>query len=508
MHIPKLIKKSSKSPHAPQYSSPIPAHHLRSANSKKPSSLTRKTKVAEAGVPQSASLRSILSKLAQNSLTEFKVGFEPTSACEFQSKRDIERLHRVVTEQWMHKVTLDQYSPLTSIQIGWRLPKWALGPLLSVILPLLLAKPSRVTKLQLVLDTWVPFDTLVDIVSNNQLQELNLSAVKARRRNTSSPLCEDHAVHSSSNSSSADESVFVVLPHLSKSITKLKLIDCDMTSQDVRTMCEEWKHMPSSRHIQSLSLRHNRSIDGRCLSSLLGLPLQTLDLSLCDLDASDGRTLARVLRDQPPHRMLQALNVAGNYRLAPSIPLLVQVAATRLSSLDLSYCDVQNRVLCSVFEELAIPNNDQATLKVLKLHSSHLRAKAVVSLCKCIQHNTSLRKILIDHEREPYPISVKDWAKIAEALPCNYYLSEISMDTAANPPHERKMIAQYQEQMRPWLELNACGRRLLWEKNGAAGLNWANVLGQAAQSNDPNILHWLITTGSAQLFRGNDDDHL
>jgi hypothetical protein len=95
----------------------------------------------------------LLAKFASNTLTEFKLGFEEG---EFRSKGDVQTLIEVLQDQYLHKLSITKHLCLKSIQIGWRLPRYAVGPILQQVIPTLLQLPAKVEHLQLTLDAWVP----------------------------------------------------------------------------------------------------------------------------------------------------------------------------------------------------------------------------------------------------------------------------------------------------------------------------------------------------------------
>ena len=86
-------------------------------------------------IGQHENLKAIKKKLEQNSLVELRLGFEEG---EFRSKRDVQSLVQVIEQKFHHQLSLHKYSCLRSISIGWRLPNFALGPVLQSVIPSLL----------------------------------------------------------------------------------------------------------------------------------------------------------------------------------------------------------------------------------------------------------------------------------------------------------------------------------------------------------------------------------
>jgi hypothetical protein len=430
-------------------------------------------------VALSTPLTNICDKLAMNTLTELKIGFE---ADEFHSKRDVQQLLKVCKREYLHKISVDRYSTLRSIRVGWRLPSYVLPIFLQQVLPLLLSTPY-VKHLQLCLDTWVPESTLAKIVSRNKLESLDLRAMRIQVRCVSDPR-DNRGRFSVPSSSGTDDSILRILPNLSKSITSLGLVDCDLTTPEIPLFAKALKN----RGLSHLSLRLNRQLDGEW-KHLLNMGLQSLDLSLCDLDFHMGFDLARALEKSfAIGSRLEKLNVAGNYRLAPAVPQLVRVAATGLMHFNCSFCDVQNKLQHDVFDILAtVPN---CTLR--SFHMQSTRVQDASSLIKCVQQNRSLQSLVISHPKETFPLSREDLKLLNQALPLNYHLGRFQFDC-------ERQYWKYRDSMQFWLQLNKCGRRLLWNDN--KGLSWSMVLARAAQLPDKQVLQWLVHNGVEQFAK-------
>jgi hypothetical protein len=428
--------------------------------------------------PELYSMQILHAKLSQNTLTEFKIGFDEK---EFRSKHEVKTLIKIIQDQYLHKLETDKYSCLESIRIGWRLPRYALGPILEQVTPLLLEKPTNVQHLQLILNAWVPESTLKRLVSWHTLKSLDLHATRIRsasepRRNRRS---------SRESVSVVDVNILRIVPHISMTVETLKLVDCNLLTHDIPKLCGMLR---KRRRLQHLSLRFNRYLDGGW-ECLLSLPfLKTLDISICDLDPADGFCIAQAIEKS---QSCTSLSVAGNYRMALAIPKLVQVSATRLIELDCSFCDVQNKFQKQVFDILATTPN--CTIRSLRMQAS--RIKNTDSLIRCIRQNTSLKRLIVDHPKEPFPVDSVSLKKILDALQYNYYLQIFRVDTMMK---DRKIV----QEMEFWLQLNRCGRSILLQdnNNGQCFRNsWAVVLGQAALREDINVLFWLLKHGAGHF---------
>ena len=469
----------------------------------------------------------IKAKLAQNSLVELRLGYDEG---EFRSKRDVQSLIHVLEEQFLYKLTLDKHSCLQSINIGWKLPGFAIGPIFQQVIPMLLQEPIRITNITLVLrNTSIPESCLKRIVSWPTLETLDLRSIRVMKplahsergvaatgtyaSARSSPHAKHHHSHGSfwgGSSANVDsirnesqhqqysphswrtESIVKIVPYVSLSVKTLKLVDCGLRSFHIPELCDviRRKQMHS---LQELSLRHNRELDGG-YSHLFALPcIKKLDLSLCDLDPHDGILIGKAMEkhlrcgaesytSNNNHRLRQ-LSLAGNYRMTESIPEIVRLASSRLTELDCSFCDVQNKYQSQVFTVLA--TTPDCTLQSFSMQGT--RVTAIDELVECIHRNTSLRRLLLNHPREPSFVGYSALMRVAEALKDNYQICTLRLDSYK--------CEKLWNEMEFWFQLNKCGRRVLLQDNERAA-GWSTILGEAAKIEDPNVMYWLLKHGS------------
>jgi hypothetical protein len=452
-------------------------------------SLSKNNKKATHHQDELGDLQILNSKLAHNALAEFKLGFDEN---EIRSKREVQKLIKIIEDQYLHTLAIDKFSCLESIRIGWRLPRYALQPILQQVIPLLLQKPVKVQHLQLILDAWIPQSTLKRLVSWHTLETLDLRSTRVRTRALSDPRHNRGSVEHC-DSFIVEDNILVIVPYISQSVKTLKLVDCDLRTYHIPQLA---KLLRKRRKLRSLSLRHNRELDiDGSWDDLMSMPcLESLDISICDLDPADGFHFAAALANNK-NQSLQRLSVAGNYRMSTSIPKLIQVACTRLVELDCSFCDVNNKIQKQVFELLATQPN--CTLRSLKIQG--IRVNNADALAECIRHNTSLERLILDHPREPFPVDLSVFERLSKALQYNYYLQILRLDTMAPQylaPQDRQAI----QQMQFWLQLNRCGRSLLLQDGGPPTLkSWPTVLAQAASLGDINVLFWLLKNGAEQF---------
>ena len=472
---------------------------------------------------QHENLQVIKSKLEQNSLVEFRLGFEEG---EFRSKRDIQTLIQVIKERFYHQLSLHKYSCLKSISIGWRLPKFALGPVLQVVIPALLHEPVRITHLQLILNDNppVPEGCLKRIVSWHSLESVDLRSITLRVLSTTTsrthsvppkkqpstrrnPLLKNQRNSNNNNMKSTkmecegsriweQVNIIKIIPYISSGIKSLKLMNCGINKDHIPKLCD---HIRRRMHgLKKLSLRQNFTLDGgyHYLFALAGI--KSLDLSLCDLDQNDGCCIVRAM-EECENDNLEQLSLTGNYRLSASVPDIVRAGALKLSHMDCSFCGVNRKSHQKIFDILAeepthslmmsssFHDEKKCTLQSFRMQGIFLHD--VEGLVKCIRGNYSLRSLVVDHPHETRSISLESMQKIITALQSNYSLQVLKFDII--PSQCLGMMRKFDF----WLRLNRCGRRSLLQTN--EGINsWTNILTLAAKSNDHNVVFWLLKHGS------------
>lgn len=383
----------------------------------------------------------------------------------------------------MQKLSADKHSCLTSIRIGWRLPRFALGPILQTVVPALLQRPADVKYLQLILDSWVPAHTFKRLISWPSLKTVDIRATKIRTRAMSDPR-HDRLSPKSQVFQPPDDSVLRMLPHLSQSVVDLKLVDCDIRPDDIADIMKMLRRRPQ---IAALSLRHNRKLD-HTVAELFSLPfLKSLDISLCDLEPHDGYFIAAALKK---NNTLEKLSVAGNYRMALAVPKIVQKAAPRLLEFDCSFCHVQNKFQKQVFDLLA--QEPHSKLRVLRMQSA--RIKDATALVNCINNNKSIQSLILDHPRDPFPPADSELEKIRDAIKDSYHIGLLRVDMMPAQLH-------FMEDMAFWLTLNRCGRSILLHDNDAikSTVPWSTVLQRAVLEGDREIIYWLLRNGAEQF---------
>ena len=470
-------------------------------------------------------LNVIKSKLAHNSLVELRLGFEEN---EFGTKHDVQSLIKVIKCQFYARLSLHKYSCLKSICIGWRLPNFALGPILQVVIPLLLIEPVRIIHIQLILNekTSVPEECLRRIVSWPTLECLDLRSISLRVRVPQKYQCQPRTMPPSiqttrhkkilhqlilhqqqdreTNSNNIDSTerngrnndgewkqanVVNIIPYVSLSVKTLKLMDCSINQHHIVKLCQFIRLRMHG--LKNLSLRQNFTLDGG-YDDLFSLPcIKSLDISLCDLDETDGCTIGECILNRK-NKNLDRLSLAGNYRMSNTIPDVVLSAASTLKELDCSFCGLNSKSQQRVFDNLA----NVSTCSIESVRMQGIMLNDVEGLVNCVRNNNSLRHLVIDHPHETYSISAKGANAILGAIKSNYSIETLTLDVIPN-----QLLDDILKEIEFWLKLNRCGRRALLQTNNENYVkSWAAILSQGAMSNDCNIMFWLLRHGAVHFI--------
>eukprot|EP00535_Pseudo-nitzschia_heimii_P012081 CAMPEP_0197194664 /NCGR_PEP_ID=MMETSP1423-20130617/29658_1 /TAXON_ID=476441 /ORGANISM="Pseudo-nitzschia heimii, Strain UNC1101" /LENGTH=412 /DNA_ID=CAMNT_0042648121 /DNA_START=342 /DNA_END=1580 /DNA_ORIENTATION=- len=394
--------------------------------------------------------------------------------------------------------------------------------MLQDVIPALLHEPVRIKNLELILNhnQPVPEGCLKRIVSWHSLQSVDLRSTTLRvlsttglrtqlqpkkqsitRRNILLKHQRNNSVKPTMMESEEPRiweqvNIINIIPYLSSGIKTLKFMSCGINKYHIPILCENIHRRMHG--LEKLSLRQNFSLDGgyHYLFALGGI--RSLDLSLCDLDETDGYCVAHAIK-KCENDNLQQLNLAGNYRLSMSVPDIVRAGATKLLHMDCSFCGVNMKSHQEVFEILAEkPTHSQSISpsfqsgKKCTLQSFRMQGIVlydVKGLIKCIRNNHSLRSLVVNHPHETRSISLESMQEVVEALRSNYSLQVLKFDII--PSQCLGMLKEFDF----WLRLNRCGRRLLLQTNEVID-SWTNIIALAAKSNDHNVVFWLLKHGS------------
>jgi hypothetical protein len=290
--------------------------------------------------------------------------------------------------------------------------------------------------------------------------------------------------------------VSVILPHiqsLDSPLISLKLIDCALVDEDVVRLMQA---LPKARPMQLLSVRSNRRLTGKGAAVLLAAaPADcTVDLSLCDFDASDGRAMRDALAQRDDAAALTKLSLCGNYQLdAWGLEALVAAPVLRqVRALDLSYCELNEMRTTRVLEGLLVGQQLQQSSvcrEVVLQGCTVTSVKGCSALCALLASPDSLlRRIVLNDPVETGKYwSTTSLQSMAEAVAKNYDVEDLVLDYLPTQPNAVvwKMLVQ------PWLNLNRLGRRVVRPGQPISHHEWVDVVHRAS-TKDMDTLFWFV----------------
>jgi hypothetical protein len=320
-------------------------------------------------------------------------------------------------------------------------------------------------------------------------------------RDPSPPNC-DHSVVSR-----------VIVRHLHKheNLKTLKLIDCDLDDHQVNLLAD-FLHMRGG--IANLSLRNNRTLRERGLSIICQAPIiQSLDLSLCDLDGKAACAIARSIATRP--WVLGELLLCGNYQIDTRgmLALTSQACCDKLLALDISYCDYSDSKAVETLASLKKLDSSTKLRQITMQGTRVASGDATRALCQLLQTENSLRVVRInDRTRtDPTILSVQQLRGVVAGIKDNYELEQLELDSHQGQRNNSRLAASTfsnTEEMAVWqelefyLRLNRAGRRILRVKGTSARNNnpwrsretdvdWFDVVARCA-SDDMDVLYWIV----------------
>eukprot|EP00525_Craspedostauros_australis_P006706 CAMPEP_0198135322 /NCGR_PEP_ID=MMETSP1442-20131203/60531_1 /TAXON_ID= /ORGANISM="Craspedostauros australis, Strain CCMP3328" /LENGTH=489 /DNA_ID=CAMNT_0043796487 /DNA_START=843 /DNA_END=2312 /DNA_ORIENTATION=+ len=474
--------------------------------------ISRKLKASAIAENASWHMRQMCQQLSQQRLKEIKLGMTDAQL----SKYDLPHLITVVRNQ-----PLDC---LESLRVGWRLKPRDHRLVCKELLPLLLKK-ANLKKMQLILDSWLPSSMQWRFLENNSITEIDIRCTRIQRQVQSDPRHNTsfrkfqfqitpahHGHHHKHHQSSSrrhhhhhdnlqdddaavcDDNIIQIIPFLPTAADSLRLNDCDIEVEHMGQLIRDLrKRAKVQTPITKLSLRNNRHLD--CKSNWIKqifhkLPeLESFDISLCDLDDKDGLVLADAIANLPADSRLNSISIAGNFQISDAVPAIARACAEsgKIRQLECSFCDVQNKNLCTTLNLLAEAPS-QCVLRSFVSRGSRIHDE--VPLVNCIRNNKSLKSLVLNNPKETSPLPKKAVLAVAEAMEANYNLTQFLIDCEL----------QYRKFLKPmhyWLKLNRCGRNVVVNDPLARteGLPWQTVVVRAATDQDPNVLHWFLRNG-------------
>ena len=230
--------------------------------------------------------------------------------------------------------------------------------------------------------------------------------------------------------------------------------------------------------IATVCLRGNRRISGKSLQMLCQAPiLHRLDVSLCELDATDAQCMAAGLARRP--WPLTEFAVAGNYRMGGTgVVDLCRAANVIVKSLDVSYCSVPEPAALQILQLLS----QQQALKSVALHGVHVGSDAVAMAVKQLLRGGGLQTLALNDPNEPKCMSAAQLRTVLEGLKENYEMTDLRVDSLLFSAEERKVRGELDF----WLRLNHIGRGVV-----KSGEDWYQVLEDAGNEN-LDSLYWIV----------------
>jgi hypothetical protein len=421
-------------------------------------------------------------------------------------------------------------SSIKSLSVGWK-HGGSRKPLIKLIE--LFAHRSGWTALQdlesieLVLATWVPDTTLVQLLMPyaSQLKTLHIQATRMKIR-TKKPLSFFKNTYQTVHSVAyvlEEESVVKLLatPTLASQLTNLttlSFVDCDILDAEVEILVRFLWHYYWRHGLRNLNLRSNRHMSPRAIQRIVQAPVSgRLDLSLCDITNAGAVAIARAMHPgnraawrQQHNVVLEELSMRGNYRLDERgfVPL-ARICPNQIQQWDMSYCEWNEHQTLLLLEEMTPSTMARSCpLKALILEGARINnAEACHSIRTLLQTNRSLVKLSFQDPKYPMPISLPHLNTLLQGLRSNYILQELDVDLHSLKrqqqmyPQTYATASQLYNEMNFYLELNRAGRVLLQQEDDSEQREATMVaLLKARQSGRLDVLYWLLRNGVATMF--------
>lgn len=385
-----------------------------------------------------------------------------------------------------------------------------------------------VDSVELVLATWVPDSTLLQLLLlyASRLKSLKIQSTRMKVRTTKAKPDLFQNTYQSVHAIDyvlEEESVAKIFtnPKLTDALTSLKslsLIDCDVLDEEVDIVIaflvlrSEGKVNGAST-IENLSLRSNRHMSPDALQKLVQAPVShSLDFSLCDIKNLGVTALARAFA--PDNReswrqqnsvILKKLIISGNYQidergfsqLCRSVPYQVQ-------NWNMSYCDITDHQSRVILQELVTPlllpstPLQELTLQGLKINNP----VACEAIQRILLNNRSLTTLVMNDPKYPNPTSVPNMRTIADGLRHHYGLQELQLDMRPLRAKETKcgVLLQVVDTFEFYLALNRAGRRMLQNSHQIDKAVWVEALLDASLSGRLDVLYWMLSNAVVHLF--------
>ena len=514
----------------------------------------------------------MIHRLRRNEITLLRLGWTDSDYFSYHHNHDAHHhtapCHSALaTLEWALRVNRS----VRSISLGWRLSPKILFYILTAItydgIPLYQLRHIKIVVLENELsETFLPDTILTDLFHRQQkLISIDLRSVQVskvllqqhQQEQKSQPSEQPHknnslftATTASTNEAMAKRSKLTVASaqkspshpgsvimhcvlqqyqQLSR-LKSLSLIDCGVTG-DIAIELAQFIHIRGG--IAALSLRNNRRLSVTSKAGQNGIRiicqapiLQTLDLSLCDIDPTDIVNVAHGIaaRTYPIGEIL----LTGNFRMdAVGLNALMEpLCCQKMLVLNLSYCNITANRLVKLFHTLAEMKSHNTLLRrVVLCGAQFANDAATMALQHLLLSDCPIRSLDLRDQPEPKPLSSQQISRIVHAMHFNYDIEEVLFD------HRRPELINdpMWNALRFYQQLNQVGRRIvrpslhprqpmiessqamlhqhlnrsmrhLVTGNSATAMDWYCVLDKAREVDSLDVLYWIVRHSGVNIF--------
>ncbi len=368
--------------------------------------------------------------------------------------------------------------------------------------------------------------------NNSLLTATTTSINEAMAKKSMLTLAAAHKSHPPSPSHPGSVILHCILQQYQKlaRLKSLSLIDCGVTG-DIAIELAQFIHIRGG--IAALSLRNNRQLSVTTKVGQNGIRiicqapiLQTLDLSLCDLDPTDIVNVAHGIaaRTYP----IGEIMLTGNYLMdAVGLNALMEpMCSQKMLVLNVSYCNITASRLVKVFHTLAEMKSYNTLLRrVVLCGAQFANDAATLALQHLLLSDCPIRSLDLRDQPEPKHLSSQQIIRIGHAMHFNYDIEEVLFDHRSPELSDDPMWTA----LRFYQQLNQVGRRIvrtplrppqpmivssramlhqhlnrsmrhLVTGNTATTTDWYRVLEKAREVDSLDVLYWIVRHSGVNLF--------
>jgi hypothetical protein len=414
-------------------------------------------------IPRNISIHHLASEISNGEIEVLRLhGFDHAQG---RTVRDMEILCQA----------LEGNNSLVEVNMGWSIQEKSVGLLLEKV-----ASLPNLKRLSLKTFTWISESSMLGILGNKSLRELECQGVWVRTA-----------------AGGRETVVESVLGAANVHITKLRLIRCSLRNDDCEKLCR-FSHLCSD--LRELCVQGNRLITGSGIASLVQAKVTRLDMTECAIFNEDLAAIVQV--GQEGNFGPEELVLSRNDRIStPDSPCFLRFAKfciNRLKLLDLSECRIQDNELLSI---LALLRSDSCRLQSFFCEGCF--SIPVHEIAQTLIKNQTLFSIVLATCRDEYDLHLDQRTFLADSLRRNYNLYSLEINCCGR----NIILYEDDEESDPTraeidflLRLNRAGRKVLLE-DGCTG-NPAvlrEVLKKTATQGD-DVLFWFLQNGLSTQF--------